>query len=309
MTGKRLVVDIGGSNVRFALADRCGALESVASFRTNAFDSFAGALTSYLAQIGTERLPAECVIAAAGPVDDGAVQLTNAHWVVSRDIVREILGYRQVAVINDLEAVAAALPRLCPADVTCVRGEATERSAQAAKLAFNIGTGCGAAVALFCKGGWRTIGCEPGHMTLCGEGLPTGFLSRDAVVEDVLSGAGVAALYAAMADRNTTSRHGAIDAEAVFSGAGNAFSTRQTVECLSRVIGRVAGDLVLATGAWGGVYFVGSVAKGWSRCADWELFFAAFESKGKMRSRMEQVPAFVVERPDVALFGLAMLEI
>ena len=69
----------------------------------------------------------------------------------------------------------------------------------------------------------------------------------------------------------------------------------------------LAGDLALATCAWGGVYFSGSVATAWSTVADVAQFRAEFTRKGPMQTRMRQIPTAVIRRENAALFGLAMM--
>jgi glucokinase len=308
MSDRRLVIDIGGSNVRFARAASCGELYSIVRYGTADFTAFADALGAYFAETGPPDDISECAIAAAGPVDEGFARLTNAAWSISRRDAARILGQVPVVLVNDLEAVAAALPHLTVADVTELAPRDAGDDKGRSKLAFNIGTGCGAAVALFCGGAWRTAAGEAGHMSLVWDAEGPAPIPRGVTVEDVLSGSGVAALYASIAALRGVPAAAALDATAILAGAGDLEATRETMAALSRIIGRVAGDLVLATGAWGGVYFVGSVATAWARSADMGIFRTAFENKGKMQDRMRRVPSRVVTRKDIALFGLAMLD-
>ncbi len=83
----------------------------------------------------------------------------------------------------------------------------------------------------------------------------------------------------------------------------------RTVEVFTAILGRIAGDLTLATCAWGGVYLCGSVATAWSAIADIEQFRAEFIRKGPMRARMLKVPTAVIRRDIAALYGLAMMPI
>ena len=81
----------------------------------------------------------------------------------------------------------------------------------------------------------------------------------------------------------------------------------RAVDLFGSVLGRIAGDLTLAHCAWGGVYLCGSVAVGWAARAKAERFWAEFTRKGPMQPRMQDVPTVVIRRPDVSLFGLAMI--
>ena len=130
-------------------------------------------------------------------------------------------------------------------------------------------------------------------------------LPPDTSVEDVLSGSGLAQLRERLAGQaGNTAR-----ASDVFAEAGVDPGAARTVEAFTAVLGRIAGDLTLATCAWGGVYLCGSVATAWSSIGDIERFRAEFTRKGPMRGRMLEVPTAVIRRDIVALYGLAMMPI
>ena len=123
---------------------------------------------------------------------------------------------------------------------------------------------------------------------------------RAATLEDVLSGAGVGAVHAWLSGGEP------IAADAVFARVQEGdLAARRTVTMMSHWLGRAAGDLVLASAAWGGAFLLGGVVSGWYPLCDTQAFRAAFEDKGKMRARMSSVFSGVVTRQDVPLLGLA----
>jgi glucokinase len=305
----RLIADVGGTNARFALAQRDGSCIAAANMRVADYSTFQDALAAYLEHAGVEalKLVENAAFAAAGPVDNGVIKLTNAHWVLSaRDVSAQQLGGVPTRVFNDLEAVGHALPFLEHRDVTAI-GRVPRPAAEPPghMVAVNVGTGFGAATAIPAAGEWMTCPSEAGHMTLGPADTEEAALlaalvsGRMATLEDVLSGPGVSALYAAI------SGSAAIEAGEVFTRAGTAPAARRTVTLLSRWLGRAAGDLVLASAAWGGAYLLGGVVNGWAAHCDAHAFRAAFEDKGKMRERISGVFSGVVTRQDVALLGLA----
>lgn len=303
----RLVADIGGTNARFALAGADGSLAYADSLSVRDFASFEAALTAWLAGVGPgERARiASAAFAAAGPVDDGAVKLTNAPWRLAARDMAGPLGGIPTAIFNDLEAVAYALPCLGPGDTQAIGPVPPPPAASARRVAVNVGTGFGAATAIPAGSGWLACPSEAGHMTLAaGDAEEAALLralapGRSATLEDALSGAGVGALYAALSDG------AAIEADAVFARVKTDMAARHTVETISRWLGRAAGDIVLATAAWGGAYLLGGVVGGWCAYCDARAFRAAFEDKGKMRARMRGVFSGALTRTDVALLGLA----
>jgi glucokinase len=302
MTSRRLVADAGGTNVRFAIADADGNLDRVKIFQTTDFPTFLDALSAYRADAGGLKEIEAGAIAAAGPVEGNTVKLTNNEWIVDGAAVSALVGGVPVAVLNDLEAVAAALPHLTADDLTTLGPAAPVRPERRTMIAVNVGTGFGAASVIWRDGRWYTCPSESGHMTL-GPVAGTA-LAADTSVEDVLSGAGLARLH-----QQLTGAQESGQASDVFARAGRDAAAARTQEIFTAVLGRVAGDLTLATCAWGGAYLCGSVATAWSGVADIERFRGEFTRKGPMRSRMQNVPTAVIRRDIAALYGLAMMPI
>lgn len=304
----RLVSDVGGTNARFALAAPDGRCEAAANLRVADFPAFDDALAAYLGRIdaATRGRIASAAFAAAGPVEHDAVKLTNAPWRIAAPHVSDQLDGVPTAIFNDLQAVALALPFLEDQDMTRIGPPRRAAAAPPERMvAVNVGTGFGAATAIPVGDGWTACPSEAGHMSLAAtdaeeaELLATLCPGRAATLEDVLSGAGVGALYAALSGGQP------IPADAVFARADKDEAARGAVGTLSHWLGRASGDLVLATAAWGGAFLLGGVVSGWHPLCDTEAFRAAFEEKGKMRARMKGVFAGVVTRQDVALLGLA----
>jgi glucokinase len=309
MTRRRLVADVGGTRSRFGVSDGPGRLSDIRIYETAARPSFAETMAAYLDDIGAGPAGSWCrdvQIAAAGPVDAGIVHLTNSTWKISAADVSNAFGGIPVNVVNDLEAVGLLLPHLTTADTRPI-GPAADRSLVGNRIAVNVGTGFGAATAVraHCDAGhsrWTIAAGEAGHMTLAPvtpeEAAALAFASS---VEDVLSGAGVARLYAALSGA-TEINH---TANAVFASAASDPIAAITMQLLSRLLGRIAGDLVLATAAWDGAYLCGTVAQAWAGVGDTAAFRAAFEHKGAMNSRMARVPAYVITAAEPALLGLS----
>lgn len=308
MNRRRLVADIGGTNLRIACA-AAGVLGEVAQAPLTDYASFTEALRQFVARLPGDGAPAEAAVAAAGPLDGDEIHLTNAPWTIRAGEISAEIGGGSVKLFNDLEAVALALPHLDEAAMRPIGGP--RAPARAGRLiAVNVGTGCGAAsVALSPSGVWRAQPSEPGHMTLgaaspAEEALWRRLSSRTPTVEDILSGRGLRKLYATLGDGSAVDTEDAA-AHLIFDRAASDATALTTLEVFTAVLGRIAGDLVLATASWGGVFLCGGLMPGWLRVADPERFRAAFEAKGPMRDRMARVPTSVLMRENVALLGLA----
>jgi glucokinase len=310
MTGWRIVCDVGGTHIRTA---RCGGSQGPADIvvsSTAAGDDLGKLLVRYAQSLGEVEAVQEIAVAAAGPVEEGQVQLTNAALSISEATIREAFSVPpRVRVVNDLEAVAWALPWLAGTQRVAMRTPPDALSGNL--LVVNVGTGFGAAMLAKTRDGWQSIACEPGHMKLAsGLSQPAGALCFDASVEDLLSGQ-------AFQDTIAFSKFAASgDAIAFEDGMRDPFAClsssaegRDVIRRITLLLGQVCGDLVLATGAWGGVYLCGGVTRALLQHADAADFIATFDHKGPMAQRMARVNISQIVEPYPALTGLCHLPV
>ncbi|MBU1213138.1 MAG: glucokinase [Alphaproteobacteria bacterium] len=310
MTGTVLLGDIGGTNARFAVSDAPGELQAVRSYKAVDYPRFEDALASYIAHLRADRNVAfkAVRIAAAGPVGaDCEVALTNSPWRISKAGLRAAVGVDCAELFNDLEAVAFALPHLRPGDDRPI-GDPAKPICPGNLLAVNVGTGFGAAIAFRSgEGGFSAIATEAGHMSFSATTEDEAeFFGICRSIEDLLSGDGVVSAYRAFRNAGRHDAPQLNSAGEVFAASRSDTAAARTVATFTRVLARVAGDLVLATGSWGGCYFCGSVVQGWAAQVDELQFRKAFAEKGKMSERMSSVPTRLVSLSDPALFGMSL---
>jgi len=288
----RIVADVGGTTARFARIDAKGRLAHLVRYPVAGIDSFEVLVARFVESQAHPLPPDEILIAAAGPVVAGTITMTNAPWTLSETGLAAAFPGTRVALFNDLEAVALALPTL-PGDAFApVVGDlAAPASAEPdarhthPRLVVNVGTGFGAALAVPHAGAWVAIATEAGHVTLPATGPDDAAVIGDArTVEDLISGPGLTAAR----DRC----------------AGTEADARLT-ETFSRLFGASVRDLVLATGAWSGVCLCGGVVDAWDTCIDRRAFVDALAGAGPMRSLTAAVPVHRIVHPAPALHGLA----
>jgi glucokinase len=317
-----LVGDVGGTNARFALAGPDDGAPYVEQ-RTLAcvdFETPEDAISAYLAELGAGA-PERICIAAAGPVVDGGVRFTNNAWTLREDRLRRSFGCEAVRVANDFEAIAHALPLLCPGDQLPLG----ERSpALPPREGFRLavvgpGTGLGAAALLGTGAGpdarVEAIVSEAGHAGFAPESPLQDALTRELrhrfgriSAERLVSGPGVENLYWALARINGREAEAA-DAATIFAAAeaGTDPLAGETVALFHELLGQVAGDFALATGATDGVFVAGGVAqRAPARLAN-SRFREGFENKGRHRALLEQVPTALITHPQPGLLGAVAL--
>lgn len=307
MNSWRLLADVGGTNIRFGRADSNANVTQNRSYLLKDFTDFEAALSFYAAETGGLEGCAAAAVGAAGPVFDGAVTLTNAPWQISESCVSGLIGGGPVRLINDLEAIALALPLLRETDIQPLGAPGGRPAGRHTMLALNVGTGFGAAVAVPVDGRWLTCPSEAGHMSFgvqSASDLPLLGGEGHCTLEDVLSGEGLVRLYERHHSLQGTEAP-LIAAHEVFGHAKGDSAANNTLHTFTRWLGEAARNLVLATGSWGGVFMTGGVIQGWAKVAPLTRFREAFEHGHKMQERLRRTFTGIVSRRDAALLGLS----
>ena len=141
----RMLADIGGTNVRFALELADGRLEAVFAQALKHFESISQAILSYLAHpqaveagVGHVR---HAAFAMACPVDGDKVRMTNASWSFSIEALRREFGFETLLVVNDFTALAMSIPRFTPHQVRQVGGGVAKLNAAIGLIGAGTGLG------------------------------------------------------------------------------------------------------------------------------------------------------------------------
>jgi glucokinase len=307
---RALVADVGGTKIDFAIGEGPrGAIARASRVASAEQSSFESAVTSFL---GADRVDV-AVFAVAGPVADGRSQLTNLPWLIDRRALERTLGV-PVDLLNDFAALGYAVPLLEPQDLLPLAQPPRSTSAPIAIL----GAGTGLGMAIFQPAGNIL------HV-LAGEGGHADFAPRDELevrlwrylkaqhgrvsVERVLSGAGLAAVYAFMYEEAGTPGPNAeqvspaeVTRRALEAPGSDPIADAALARWLA-IYGAEAGNLALLCVPAAGLYIAGGIAqKLGARLAAGELM-TAFRDKDPMRAVLERIPVDVIMRPDASLIG------
>lgn len=311
MTDSILVVDVGGTNARFAVCQPGARPDEVITYLVDDHASLEAAIRSALATLKAK--PRRAAVAGAGPVDDGRIRLTNHPWQFSADGLAAAIGFEQCVVLNDFAAIAHSLPHLTPGDLQPVGGGTAEPRAPMAVL--GPGTGLGVAALLPTDRGWQAVASEAGHTAFAPHDPDEAALlaeiwrRQDMVeVEQLLSGPGLLTLHAAMtglAGKAVVAGHPTeITAEAAADPASVA---ARTVAAFARMLGGFAGDMALSFTARGGVFIGGGIVPHLGDLFDGGGFRRRFEAKGRFHDYVAAVPTSIITEPNPALIGLSAL--
>jgi glucokinase len=313
-----LVGDVGGTNARFAVADLQGARPSIVltgNVLCKDHPSLASAAEAFLGSADLAALPATATIAVAGPVADGAARLTNAPWDAS-EVEMMALGFSRARLVNDFEALATGVAILSPEDSLAI-GPELPGLTRAPLVIAGAGTGFGLAALVWrAEGPAQVLPSEGGHAAFA----PTDELEIEVwraltrrhgrvSIERLLSGPGLQALHAILAEIGGADATVALSSEDIVARACTGVDARCTaaVELFCAVFGSVCGDAALTFGARGGVYLAGGLLEGVEWFLTGGVFRERFEAKGRLSSLVETVPTRLVVQPHTALLGAARI--
>src|SRR5262245_9236265 len=315
--------DIGGTKTDLAIYSReCGPHTPLAQTQVHSADypNLQAMVKGFLAQVKMSVDVASFDV--AGPVINGHVKTTNLPWVLDENTLARDLNLKAAHLMNDLEAVARAVPALRAEDMmTLTKGEPVANGPIAI---IAPGTGLGESFLTWDSAEYIAHGSEGGHSDFA----PTDarqirllqyMLPRfgHVGVERVCSGIGVPNLYEFLRDEEnipelresaqsiaSAKDHTKAIVEAALDPQHPSKLCLATVDLLVSILASEAGNLALKVLATGGVYLAGGIAIHLVKFLQEPKFVQTFTRKGRFEDLMARIPIHVITTR-AALLGAA----
>jgi glucokinase len=312
-----LAADVGGSKTlvgRFAATRPRPALLDVRVLRTL---DYAGLPALLDAAFGVRRADVTRVsLGIAGPIVDGEVTMTNVPWRVRHDEMVGATGVTRLRLLNDLEAMAWAVPVLGVDELQTLQRGTPDPAGNAALIA--AGTGLGEAVLHRVGDRLLPVPSEAGHSDFAARtdaelglvGAIRAELGR-VDIERVVSGIGLVhiARHIHRADRcEVAGRFAERDGVARVSQAASAGACAHCVAVMELFVdayGAEAGNLALRAVATAGVYVGGGIAPKILPLLS-QRFMGPFLDKAPMTPLLAAMPVHVILNDHAALLGAAV---
>jgi len=225
--------------------------------------------------------------------------------------------------INDLKAVAGAIPHLRKEDLYTINKGVEKVHETLAVIA--PGTGLGEAFLVWDGVEYQSCISEGAHVNFGPRtDLEIGLLkhmkkSQDHVTyESVCSGLGIPSIYKYLISHYAKEGPGEIsndlsDSEdltrAIIEMAGQKGTSggveEKVLQVFASILGAEAGNLVLKTMATGGLFLAGGIPPLIIPYLSSRAFLEAFNDKGVMQEMMPDVPIHIITNPDTAILGAA----
>ncbi|SOB79225.1 Glucokinase [Sphingomonas guangdongensis] len=267
-------------------------IDKLYTFETASLPTFTDALLRFERESGQTLHGMNAIVAIAGAAVGDAIPVVRTRWNISRNGITLMLG-RPVTILNDTAAKAWATIRRMPA-CQAVRGVGLpDFSGRSRHLFISMADGIGTAIIDVHDGHVTVLEAEAGHsdfapqndleFALCKAIAPLG---GPVTYEQVLIGgegtAGAAAVLAKL-------------------------SPAQQAELRGNILGRLASNLILASGAWSGVMLDGRSLPTFDP-ATRRAFDAGFVARKSFRRLINAAPCWRIEQQrEAVLAGAATL--
>jgi glucokinase len=314
-----LLADIGGTNARFGwLAEGATAVADVQTLPTAGFADPATAAAHYLHGLAARQgerwhAPRAGAFAVATAVAGDRVSFTNSGWAFSRAATQRALGLDGLALLNDFEALALALPHLHGTQLLPV-GPACTAAPGAVMAVIGPGTGLGVGGVVPCGGRWVALPGEGGHASLSAaddfEAALLAAVRREyphVSAERLLSGIGLPVLHRAVAAVAGQAVEALSAEQIVERGLARSDALcAQALDSFCALLGSFAGNVALTLGARGGVFIGGGIVPRLGERFASSRFRERFEAKGRFAEYLRAIPTAVITDTLVALRGCAV---
>jgi glucokinase len=319
-----LAGDIGGTKTAMGVfSEEKGPHTALAEAEVHSTDypSLEAIAKEFLAKTGLKADRA--CFGVAGPVLSGRAKITNLPWIVDQAAIAKELNLKAVHLLNDLEAIACAVPGLRPQDVETLSAGEPVQQANIAVLA--PGTGLGEAFMTWESGEYKAHGSEGGHVDFAPADETQmrllAYLRQrfDHVsYEHVCSGVGIPHVYDFFRDgEKTPERPETIEriamapdrTKAIIQSAMDPAEPSEccgaTIDTVVSIMGSEAGNLALKVLAVGGVYLAGGIAVHLQSALKSPRFLQSFRRKGRFSEVMSRIPVHLMISNKVGIAGAA----
>ncbi len=318
-----LAGDIGGTKTNLAIVTKEAGPRAPLAEATLPSGDFAG-----LADLCHEFLksqpyrPTHASFGVAGPVMHGSAKVTNLPWQLDEADLARDLGLESVHLLNDLLAVANAIPHLLPGDLHTINPGKPAKNGAIGVIA--PGTGLGEAYLTHDGTRYHAWPSEGGHADFA-PATPVEiellqFLKRQmerVSYERVCSGRfGIPNLYAFLKERNgeepevlaRTIAEAGDPARAIVAAAMEDNPPQIAADTLAMFVDILvaeAGNLALRYLATGGMYIGGGIPPRILKLFSPEVVRPVYGRRGRLSPIVEDTPLHVITNSDIGLVGAA----
>jgi glucokinase len=289
-----LLLDIGGTNIRYAYANK-NSSEIFDANKEN-LDTLKGFdnLLNNLLKNGSIK---SMVVSVAGPMINGSISMTNRDFKINAEDIKKEHNLDNCFLLNDWESIGYSLSSTKSEDISFIK---KGRSFNKNSLFIGPGTGLGGALVIDND---FVLPTEIGNTTMLTERFLKNFLIKEdnsyLTLEDVLSGTAISSIYKTISGKDISAE------EVVKLFEAHDPIAIQVIDGFTISLAEAISDLALIFISGNGIYLAGGLIRSLSKIIDTDLFIRSFLSNKKSihKSMLNDMPIGVVNRQHTCLHG------
>ena len=319
-----LVGDIGGTKTILAVIvseDNQKEFKHERRYSSNEYENLEEILKDYVNSLPIS-IHSSC-LAVAGPIKDGQAKITNLPWLIHAEKIADEFNFDSFHLINDLEAIALAIPTLTVNDVVSVHKGVDVIGGTIAVIA--PGTGLGEAYLTFENGKYVAHASEGSHASFSPINAEQIQLlkyfqekgNNHVSFERVCSGAiGIPNLYEFVSHSmdfeepqwftekiNKTNDITPLIIESAQNLPDECPICKKVLELFCEILAVETGNLALKILSRGGIYLAGGISgKIVAQLKD-PAFIRMLQNKGRFSGLLKQIPIRIITNPKAGLIG------
>ena len=287
-----LLVDIGGTNIRYAYSN-IGASDFVSENKAelDSLTNFDNLMSKLLAESNVKNI----VFSVAGPKVNNSIKMTNRNFEIDAEAIKQRFNLESCHLLNDWESIGYSMKTFSENDFDNFKeGEPFNDTF----LVVGPGTGLGASVI----SGNNVIATEIGNTNLGLSALKSLLnINSDEfnVLEDIISGTGISRMF-------ETKTGNKVKSEEIFSlslnGDNNA---KEVIDIFTIAFARTLSDLSLTFSSGGGIILAGSLSRSFLSIANKDLFNKHFlDGKSDIHKEiLNKIDIKVINKGYTCLYG------
>ena len=287
-----LLVDIGGTNIRYAYSN-IGASDFVSENKAelDSLTNFDNLMSKLLAESNVKNI----VFSVAGPKVNNSIKMTNRNFEIDAEAIKQRFNLESCHLLNDWESIGYSMKTFSENDFDNFKeGEPFNDTF----LVIGPGTGLGASVI----SGNNVIATEIGNTNLGLSALKSLLnINSDElnVLEDIISGTGISRMF-------ETKTGNKVKSEEVFSLSLNGDkNAKEVIDIFTIAFARTLSDLSLTFSSGGGIILAGSLSRSFLSIANKDLFNKHFlDGKSDIHKEiLNKIDIKVINKGYTCLYG------
>ena len=288
---KALLVDVGGTNIRYAIANNLD--EDISDINKSSFNekNFENLLQKLVKDNNIDIL----IISIAGPKINNSITMTNRNYTFDSDRIKSKFNLQKCIILNDWEAIAYSF-NFISKDIKYIKKGSKFNDT---KLFLGPGTGLGAAISI---GNQIVLPTEIGNTTNSNSYLYKNYdivLDKNSVLENLVSGSAISSIYESKTNLK-------ISSEDVFNKFNNKDDIAiKVIDGFIKSLAETLSDLALTFLPGDEILLAGSLMRSLFHIINEEDFIEAFigAKHGIHKELLEMISIGVIMKEKTPLYG------